>query len=190
MYDYIPLDKYYMYYLKNSTKSKSCVVSYPEESLCSLPSYLEITPPSRNYVPHVSDSLDSLLQQNPTNGDISETILQDKQKVLGATVQHLKNQIAFRTQIFQEHIGLIDYKIAQCESYLLNLHGFWPYTNRDMEKIRANLGNLVVSLESEKRKETIKWWGDQEPLYTELLKTTGEFMGAKRRYGFLTGDLQ
>jgi len=172
--------KYYRYYFNKNTQPKR---------FSNFDLYLGISPANRNYVPRIGDSLDDLLQPPSTGGDISETILQDKQKVLGATVQHLKDQIALRTQIFQEHVDLIDNKIAQCESYLLNFHGVWPYTNREVEKIRANLGNLIAGLESEKRQETIKWWGDQEPLYTELFKTAGEFMGAKRRYGFLTGDL-
>jgi len=82
----------------------------------------------------------------------------------------------------------IDYKIVQCESYLLNIRDFWPYINRGVETKRANLGHLISRLESEKLQETVRWWGDQVKVEAELLKTIGEYQGAKRRYRFLSGE--
>jgi len=97
MFDYyIPMDKYYMYYLKDLNKPEISIESSPYNIFSTTKSYLDKYPDNKNYVPQLSSSLESLLPDQKTSGnDVSDIIMQEKQQFLGVSVQHFKGPVEF-----------------------------------------------------------------------------------------------
>ena len=139
-----------------------------------------------------SDSLDLLVIDDKAQGmDISDVITDDKLKLLGATSRLLKSQIMGRSKIRDDNINRLDYVIIQCESYMLQLDETWPpFLNPMADSKRADLSHTVTKLESEKNQEVVKCWNDLVRLYSELIKTLGEYQQLVRRTQLLSGDLR
>lgn len=145
--------------------------------------------PQRFYLPVASESLEALIQNKGTNGlDVTDLIVQDKLKILGSGAALLRSQIDERSRIMEANLATIEGNIMKCETYLLNLE-IWPvFANPMVEAKRANLYHELSNLDSQKLQETVKCWGDQVRLYSELLKTLGEYQTAARRFQLLDGD--
>ena len=150
-------------------------------------------PVSRETIPpsHI-ESLDLLvIDHKAKNSDISDIITDDKLKLLGATSRLLKSQILKRSKIRDDNLYHLDYKIIQCETYMIRLEGLWPgFSNPMAETKKANLGQSVTRLESEKSAEVVKCWNDQVRIYSELMSTLGEYQKLIRRTQLLNGDLK
>jgi len=135
------------------------------------------------------DSLDSVIEDSqPPGQDIAGVMSQDKLLILRSTMQLLRGLIDNRSQIKQDNVAGLDNKILQCGNYLLDLD-VWPaFSNGMVEGKRANLGNAINRLESEKNNEMSRCWSDQSRLYQELLSTFSEYRAAVRRSQLLSGE--
>ncbi len=151
-------------------------------------SYMFKTPPPKQPTPALElESLESIIDTpEPESNDIVDVMMQDKLLILRSTTQLLRGLIDNRSQIKQDNIKGLDYKILQCGNYLLDLEMFPFFTNSMVEAKRANLGNAINSLESEKNGEITRCWSDQSRLYQELLTTLAEYRTAIRRSQLLS----
>ena len=113
--------------------------------------------------------------------------MRDKLELLGATAKLLEQLIENRSQIREENIAGIDYKITECRSYLVNLDKWPEISDPLVESKRANLGHATHKLAQEKNNEITRCWSDQARLYQELLKTLGEYRSLQRRAQLLSG---
>ena len=105
-----------------------------------------------------------------------------------ANISQLRQLIDDRTNIRDNNIYSIDYKIMQCRNYLLEMET-WPiFSNSMVEAKRANLGHTITKLESERGMEVSKCWNDKVRLYQELLKTLGDYKSQMRKTSLLTGE--
>lgn len=120
--------------------------------------------------------------------DITDLITKDKLGFLSASAKLLTKQIENRSQIKEDILTGIDYRINQCNSYLTTLESIWPeFLNPMVEAKRSNLSNMVTRMEMEKNSETAHCWSDQIRLQSELLKTLGDYQSVIRRSKLITG---
>ena len=186
-------DPYYIQYLYDSKKTDA-PVSYgiipKQPTLPDCPPTIDIAGIDKPYWPASSDSLDAMIHDTKTYGlDVTDLIMQDKLKLLGTNVALLRHQINERSKILDDNLATIEGKVMKCESYIDTLAQVWPaFANPMVEAKRGNLYHEMSNLNSQKLKETVDCWGDQVRLYSELLKTLGEYQAAARRFKLLDGD--
>ncbi len=79
-----------------------------------------------------------------------------------------------------DHLADLDKKVMDCDVGLMNMESWAPFSNKMVEKRRADLQNVIQRLEMEKRQEVTRCWKDLSPLYKELLETLGEHKNVER----------
>ena len=175
------------YQLRTNPTMPQAPMTADEEIIHAIRS-LKYHPPKQEIVtqtshpPAPTTSLDAIVHKAAApSQDVAERVMQDKRTFLRATTKLLKNLLDDRTRIKEENIARLDYKISECGSYLLNVEPWPPYSNPMVEARRANLGNAINRLESEKNHEVARCWSDQSRLYQELQQTLGEYQAVVRR---------
>jgi len=162
--------------------------SFPYKSMVDIQkpgsNYLSITPPNRY-------SIDSILPSKPDHkNDIVNTFVNDKLSMNKANISLLRQLVNDRTKIREDNIYSIEYKIMQCRNYIIALETWPTLSNSMVEGKRANLGQTITKLESERGMEFSRCWNDQVRLYQEILKAVGEYKSSVRKTKLLSGEIK
>ena len=98
------------------------------------------------------NSVETLQQASLVNGDndvdVTDMVLHDRVRILGSAVRLLHQQLENRAKIHENSFASIDYKIVQCDTYIIQLEHWHPFVNPLVDAKRGNLYHEISNLET------------------------------------------
>lgn len=145
---------------------------------------------TNNYTNQIGDNylISTKPQEKPITSDVTDVITNDRLNLLSTTIDHLTYQINKRAKLRDRNLSDLDDLLLKNETTLLNLDSFHLNVNPMIESKRTECNRTISQIRADKNDVGIRCWKDQSSLYTDLLKSIGEYKTIKRRSKILSGD--